>query len=162
MKIVGIDPGPEKSALVQWENGKVTSAQIMDNEEVKFFLYWLPAVDEIGIEMIASYGMPVGKEVFDTCVWIGRFLEACFTPGHNKPVLVYRRDVKLHFCHDSRAKDSNIRQAILDKFGGRAQAIGKKKTPGPLYGIKGDMWSALAIALYIEAQVPAFSSCARA
>jgi len=100
--------------------------------------------------------------VFDTCVWIGRFLEACFTPGHNKPVLVYRRDVKLHFCHDSRAKDSNIRQAILDKFGGRAAAIGKKKTPGPLYGIKGDMWSALAIALYIEAQIPAFSSCARA
>ncbi len=31
-----------------------------------------------------------------------------------------------------------------------ASSAGKKASPGPLYGIKGDCWSALAIALTVE------------
>lgn len=41
-----------------------------------------------------------------------------------------RLKVKVHLCHDSRAKDANIRQAILDRFGGKAVAIGSKRQPG--------------------------------
>ena len=40
--------------------------------------------------MIASYGMPVGKEVFDTCVWIGKFAEA----SGMKESYIYRKDEK--------------------------------------------------------------------
>ena len=62
--------------------------------------------------------------------------------------LVYRRDVKLFHCQTVRANDANIRAAIIDRFGpGKEKAIGKKSAPGPLYGIKGDEWSALAVAL---------------
>lgn len=57
-----------------------------------------------------------------------------------------RRAVKLALCGDSRAKDANIRQALIDRFGGSA-AIGRKAAPGPLYGISRDVWSALAIAV---------------
>ena len=61
---------------------------------------------------------------------------------------VYRTQVKLHICGTARAKDSNVRQALMDRYGStRELAIGKKKTPGPLYGFSADMWSALAIAL---------------
>lgn len=63
--------------------------------------------------MIASYGMPVGKEVFDTCVWIGRFIEA-FDLEYE---YVYRKDEKMNLCHSMKAKDSNIRQALIDRFG---------------------------------------------
>lgn len=100
-------------------------------------------VDEMAIEMIASYGMPVGREVFETCLWIGRFIEAWGGPY----TLVYRRDVKLHLCGQARAKDGNVRQAIIDRFGGKQSAIGNKKTPGPLYGVSGDVWQALAVAI---------------
>ncbi|MBV8782506.1 MAG: hypothetical protein JO353_14005, partial [Phycisphaerae bacterium] len=47
-----------------------------------------------------------------------------------------------------RAKDGNIRQALIDRFGPtKERAIGKKKSPGPLYGMSGDCWSALAVAV---------------
>jgi hypothetical protein len=57
--------------------------------------------------------------------------------------LVFRRDVKLHLCGSARAKDPNIRQALLDRFG----PVGTKKAPGPLYGVKSHIWSALAVAV---------------
>jgi hypothetical protein len=87
--------------------------------------------------------MAVGAEVFDTVLWAGRFAEA----AHRVTVVMLpRRAVKLALCGDSRAKDANIRQALIDRFGGSA-AIGRKAAPGPLYGISRDVWSALAIAV---------------
>jgi hypothetical protein len=93
------------------------------------------------IEMVASYGMPVGREVFETCVWIGRFQQVWRDPEAVK--LVYRRDVKLHLCGNSRAKDANIRQALIDKLG----PVGTKAAPGPLYGVRSHAWAAVAVAV---------------
>ena len=99
--------------------------------------------DVIVIEKVESYGMAVGAEVFDTVWWAGRFAEAaCRVPV----VMFPRRAVKLALCGDSRAKDANILQALIDRFGGSG-AIGRKAAPGPLYGISRDVWSALAIAV---------------
>lgn len=92
------------------------------------------------IEMVASYGMAVGKEVFETVFWIGRFYEAAWSANKAR---IYRMQVKQHICHDSRAKDSNIRQALIDRFGG----VGVKKAPGWFYGFKADIWSAYAVGL---------------
>jgi hypothetical protein len=101
--------------------------------------------------MIASYGMPVGREVFETCLWIGRFVEAWASRG-GEYRLVYRREVKLHLCESVRANDANIRAALIDRFGpGKPAAIGTKKAPGPLYGLKGDEWAALGVALTASA-----------
>ena len=91
--------------------------------------------------MIASYGMPVGREVFETCVWIGRFQQAWHDPEAVR--LVYRRDVKLHLCGSPKAKDGNIRAALIDKLG----PVGLKSAPGPLYGVKSHAWAALAAAV---------------
>ena len=104
--------------------------------------------DCLAVEMIASYGMAVGASVFETCTWIGRFEEAwaarrCESEMHR----VKRHEVKMAVCHDSRAKDANIRQALLDRWGGKEQAVGTKKRPGPLYGVKKDIWAALAVAV---------------
>lgn len=143
--MIAIDPGNEQSAWVAYRDGVVIDAGIYENGRLHEAL---PALlirhgVHLVIEMIASYGMPVGREVFETCVWIGRFLEVAGGAD-----LVYRKDVKLHLCGQTRAKDANIRQALIDRFGpSKEKAIGTKKAPGPLYGFKADMWAALAVAV---------------
>ena len=108
----------------------------------------------LAVEMIASYGMPVGKEVFETCLWIGRFVQAWHAPELVK--LVYRKDVKMHICGTTKAKDGNVRQAIIDLYpasgGGATPQIGTKAQPGPLYGVSSHAWSAIGVALTIQAQ----------
>lgn len=76
------------------------------------------------IEMIASYGMAVGKEVFETCVWIGRFRQIAESQDIEAKY-IYRKDEKMNLCHSMKAKDSNIRQALIDRFG----EVGTKKKP---------------------------------
>jgi hypothetical protein len=142
MKIFAIDPGTTESGYALWDGAKILDFGKTGNENIKLHLATMD-FDIAAIEMIASYGMPVGKEVFETAVWIGRFSEICELKNKaNK--LVYRRDVKLHHCGTSRAKDSNIIQALKDRFGDK----GTKKNPGITYGMKKDAWQAFALAVY--------------
>ncbi len=154
--IFAIDPGPIHSAWCEYVDGRVRNSAIEANATVRQRLIerrrkWNFG-SQLAIEMIACYGMPVGADTFDTCVWIGRFIEA----SNTDPALVYRKDVKMHLCHTMRAKDANIRQALLDLFpatgGGKTPQVGTKKQPGPLFGVKSHVWAALAVAVTLEAQ----------
>ena len=154
--ILAIDPGPEQSAALRYDavSHEVDCVGILANEILVGSLELIGRHDtRFAIEMIASYGMPVGKDVFETCVWIGRFAqawEAARDYGEHAAELVYRREVKLHLCNSVRAKDANIRQALIDRFGpGKEKAIGLKASPGPLYGIKADLWAALGVAVTV-------------
>ena len=137
--ILAIDPGPLKSAFVRWDGWRVIDCALIDNDEIRDVISMNRRKCTIAIEMIASYGMAVGADVFQTCVEIGRMQEV----AEGRAELVFRRDVKLHLCGSARAKDPNIRQALLDRFG----PVGTKKAPGPLYGVKSHIWSALAVAV---------------
>lgn len=150
--MIAIDPGPEQSAWLMYVDGNVASMGIEDNETVRRRLEnCANAPTDEGhspfvIEMVASYGMAVGKDVFETVYWIGRFSEA--VGGAER---VYRKDVKMALCGSPKAKDSNIRQALIDMYGpGKDKAVGTKKEPGPLYGVKSHLWSALAVAVTYE------------
>lgn len=138
MRILAIDPGTKESGYVKYEHGKITESGVLTNEIIKDFVS-VCEYDLLAIEMIASYGMPVGQETFETVLWIGRFIERT----KSKYKLVYRKDVKIYLCGSMKAKDTNIRQALIDKLGPQ----GTKKDPGPLYGVKSHAWSALAIAV---------------
>ena len=137
--IIGLDPGPEQTGMVWLDDGTVSHPGVHQNKTVLRMLYH--ALGEVACEMIASYGMPVGRDVFETCVWIGRFLGAASAAGHAFHRLT-RLEVKLHLCQSARAKDTNIRQALIDRYG----PVGTKKTPGPLYGVTSHAWAALAVA----------------
>ena len=147
MTILAIDPGPEESAFVLFDGEGVLRAQCWPNADVLREIEILNERDHdlpLAIEWITHMGMPAGRELFETCYWVGRFAQA-----HSRmPVTrISRVEVKLNLCGSARAKDPNIRQALLDRFGGKEAAIGRKASPGPLYGVSGHAWSALAVAV---------------
>lgn len=150
--ILAIDPGTTESGWCIYGDKRVLDSGVMPNEDmVKWLAYRADNGARLAIEMIASYGMPVGREVFETCVWIGRFKQAWHTPVDVQ--LVYRKDVKLHLCGTTKAKDPNVRQALIDLFaptgGGKTPQIGTKGQPGPLYGVSSHAWPALGVAITV-------------
>jgi len=145
--LFAIDPGTVHSGVIFLRGKELIKFGKVDNGAV-LELIKNDTFDDISIEMIASYGMAVGQEVFETCVWIGRFMQA----AHARPVPVptrriTRREIKLHLCGTSQANDSNVRKRLVDIFGGVDVAVGNKKDPGPLYGVHLDVWSALAVGM---------------
>src|SRR6185312_4945974 len=149
MKILAIDPGPTESAFVIWDGERVINRDILPNDMLMGFLWEFAhdgECDTLAIEMIACYGMPVGSETFETCVWIGRFMQM-WLEASDRPestiLRIPRGDIKLHLCRSTRAKDANVRQALIDRFG----APGTKKAPGVLYGVSSHCWAALEVAV---------------
>ena len=144
MIINAIDPGTKESALVVWDGEAILDKMILPNIEIKEYLELIEnTLDScLVIEMIQNLGMPaVGKDIFETVFWVGRFYEQF---PENNAHRVYRIPVKLHHCHSARAKDANIRQALIDRFG----PPGIKKDPGLTYKLNGHMWQAFALAVY--------------
>jgi len=151
MIILSIDPGSSESAWLHYESGKPKAFGKDDNWVLLGrVMQWSGRLgSHLAIEYMYPRGMPTSKEEMETQFWAGRFVQA-WGGDWSK---VYRKDVKMHLCNSMRAKDSNIRQALIDKWGGKEKAIGRKLNPGPLFGIKHDLWSALAIAVtYSETQ----------
>lgn len=150
MLILAVDPGTLESGWCVLDYGAVRAAGVLPNEAMREAIK-LSSADVLAVEMIASYGMPVGREVFETCVWIGRFAQVWKQPDEVQ--FVYRRDVKLHLCGTSKAKDPNVRQALLDLFprtgGGKTPQIGVQKQPGPLFGVSTHAWPALGVAITV-------------
>lgn len=140
--ILAIDPGPTESGYVVFDGERVLQSGTLPNREMLRLVRNDGGVmDRLAIEMVASYGMAVGRDVFECVRWIGRFQQAWRDPDAVQ--LVYRQDVKMALCHSMKAKDSNIRASLIDRLG----APGTKKKPGPTYRVKGHAWSALAVAV---------------
>ena len=151
MLLLAIDPGDKESAYCMIDSetlepgffGKVPNEQLLGY--IIGFTY-----DAIVIERISSYGMAVGRNVFETCEWVGRFTQAALPAVAE---YVYRKEEKLHICKDSKARDANIRRALIDRFARHDLQSGKgtKKNPDFFYGFKADIWAAYAVGLtYLE------------
>lgn len=146
MNILAIDPGNRQSAFVVLDGDTL---QPLEFDKIDNFSLLDKLADmepmHMAIEMVASYGMPVGAEVFETCVWIGRFWQA--TSWMVSKSYVFRREEKLAICHSPRANDATIRQALVDRFapGVPNKGKGTQKDPGWFYGFRADIWQAYAV-----------------
>ena len=127
---------------------KVINKGKVYNEDLLDIIWQVDKVSHVAIEGIQSYGMPVGKEVFETCYFIGR-LQETFLREHEKfPLMIYRKEEKICLCHSLKANDTNIRHALIDIYAPYTPNNGKgtKKSPGYFYWFKSDSYSALAVA----------------
>lgn len=145
-KVMAIDPGSTESAYVFWDCKKhdfipveyFPSKGILKNEWLLTLINFnAEIVDLMAIEMIQAYGYAVGRSIFETVFWIGRFYER----SSIKTKLYTRTMIKsaLGGCKT----DADVRQAIRQRYGEARK--GEK-----LEGVKTDIWSALAIAIALE------------
>lgn len=155
MRVLAIDPGPVESAYALIDSTDCEAIRFgkVDNHDLRSELNvgLLSEANYGAIEMVASYGMSVGAEVFDTCVWIGRFIEVSGCGLHQ----VYRREVKMHHCGQTKASDANIRQALVDRFAYGVGNYGKgtKAKPGWFHGFSADVWQAYALATLVADRI---------
>lgn len=149
-RILAIDPGNTQSGWVLID-GDLRPVEFgkSPNDALLRRLRLVTEGDRVVIEMVASYGMPVGAEVFDTCVWIGRYVQEVTTREADVE-LVKRQPVKLHHCHSPKANDASVKRALVDRFAYGQPNYGKGTTaaPGWFHGFKADIWQAYALAVY--------------
>ena len=144
MKILSIDPGSIESAYAVLDGdlrpvrfGKVSNEALIG----MIYNHEFDDCNKCSIEMIASYGMSVGASVFETCVMIGRLKEAICRMLDLWPHTIFRKEEKINLCGTMKAKDGNIRQALIDRFG----EVGTKANKGWFYGVSKDVWAAIAV-----------------
>lgn len=180
MKILAIDPGTTFSAFAIYDPSHPKLTPVTQKLHNTVMREYLPLFHqhnpdaELVVEMVESYGKPVGMEVFATVVWIGRFVEVWRQVTRHEPELLPRRFVKLHLCGaTAKVTDAHVRQALIDRYGGESIALGgrrckckdgmtRTKVPrpceacastgwatkkGPLYDVAKDQWAALGVAI---------------
>lgn len=141
--IFAIDPGPMQSAFVRWDGARIVERSIWSNADLLSRLGGgFNDADVLIVEMVENYGKPAGKDLFETAVMVGAFMNA--GAGMVGRFRVLRRTVKYWHCRTMKAGDAEIRAALIGKLG----EPGTKDKPGATYGVARDMWAALALAVY--------------
>lgn len=162
MRVFAIDPGNVQSAycIIDVETLRPLDFGKVENEELRDYIKAVRFVEEdrAAIETLANFGNVVGRDVLDTAIWIGRFAETLDNRLAHPAEMVRRTDEKMHICGSTRAKDKDIRLALIDRFCTHDFTAGKgtKKNPDFFYGFRADIWSAYSVGLtYIETQLGA-------
>lgn len=147
MRILAIDPGTKRTGMILWDSDDecVIDCNLFECFDDVFGYvcdsYCNFRHDILVVEGIQPLGQILGKDTIDTILFIGGLIREF--PAS----VVYRSDIKMHFCHRMKGVgDANINSVLSSRFGGK----GTKKFPGKLYGIRADIWSALAIAVYYQ------------
>lgn len=151
--VFAVDPGNVVSGWVIYEPGEILGpgrvhacGNEMRNEHLREYMRGIdPWSCVLVVEMVQPYGqrMSAFVELFDTAVWIGRFVESWAGQHAYLP----RGQIKLHLTGRTSTGDSAVRGALIDRWGGKERAIGTSKRKGPLFALKKHAWPALAVAV---------------
>lgn len=148
--IFAIDPGSTQSAycMMGRDARPIHFAKLPNEDLILLLRNYSVHISTVVIERVASYGMPVGREVFDTCEWIGRYTQVA--ADLKLPVeYILRQEEKLAICKSPKANDATIRKALIDRFAKHDFKTGKGRSSSPdfFYGFKADVWSAFSVGI---------------
>ena len=150
MIVLGLDPGPETCGVVLYDTearrvlwsdpDRPVDVALSDIERIE-------GVDLVAIERVQASGFGI-QSLFDTSRVGGRLEQRALDYPH-PVVLLYRREVLSGLDATGRGnRDSLVRARLIEMHGGSRQvAMGKKASPGQLYGVSRDGWAALAVAV---------------
>lgn len=151
MIALGIDPGPLVCGVAFYllpglrcveSHSALPLDEVLDLLSVRDRLHF---PDLVAIERVQSCGIS-GASLLETSEVVGRLQQRALDTGI-PVVLLYRREVLLALdVTGTGSRDVVVRQRLLEMHGG-ASAVGRKATPGPLYGVSGHAWQALAVAV---------------
>jgi hypothetical protein len=154
VRALGIDPGPTTHGAVLYDDVErrvVWSSKAATRTEL-FYLVDSDAPDLVVIERPAAMGA-IGSGV------VGHMLDTSWTAGrlaewltNHAPVhTMTRREVLRHLgvLAGKGAADSRVRAACIadHETPGGKPAVGRKGSPGPLYGVSSHAWQALGLVL---------------
>ena len=154
--LLAIDPGTTQSGYVtmDMETYKPLDFGKLPNDILLNIVDCLDSsgtIDTAVIEMPQFFGanMTAGATVFETCVWVGRFMGTLTVD----PKRMYRSSIKAIVTGSARATDAQVRQVLIERFAKHDMKNGKgtKANPDWFYGFRADMWQAYAAGVaYID------------
>ena len=149
-RVLCLDPGSTETGYVVLDRDTLKPLEFakVKNGDLVRMMMWKIKFDEFVTERMESFGMGIGRTTLIASEWVGRFSQVAEILGYQVNY-IYRHTEKIHICHDSRAKDSNIRRALIDRFAQHDFKNGKgtKSNPDWFYGVSKDCWSAIAVGI---------------
>ncbi len=171
MHLLAIDPGTTNSAYsVLTDRYEIVSSADTENDAV-LKLVIDGEYDDLVIEGMqprllnmqstatkSARPQMIGSETYETCIWIGRFIQAAKHRG--KPVhMVYRSEERSAIIPSKKNRlpplpastgksiDSQIRAGLIARFAKHDKRNGKgtAKNRDTFYGFQGDMWASFAV-----------------
>jgi hypothetical protein len=151
--ILGIDPGPRASGMVLYDpvarevvEAWKDAGECEVRREVRRMRQGVRTsrIREVVIEKVSA-GPKMGASLLETQLFAGRVVGWCEIIDIPCDTY-YRRDVirSLGCTAKKPSRDSQVRATLIERHGG-STAIGKKGSPGPLYGVASHAWQALGL-----------------
>ena len=148
IKIAGIDPGSERSAIAVVAGGSFSYSVTMQNNDLLKFVKqtdgatWLWSIEDVHFQ-----NKRIGRDVLDTAKMIGKLQYVLPDIRRHE---IRRCDIVRLVTNGRGGGDSGVRHAIIEMCGGKTAAIGTKWNKGPLFEVSDHEWSALAAALALR------------
>ena len=147
--LIGIDPGPTTSGLVVYQLEADGSGRVIRSQKDATLGDLRGVLDLVqGAEVVfeRTQAGPPSTSVVKTTEVVGRLMEACEARGLPWTAYYRRQVLQALGCARQGNKDALVRAACIELHGGHKQAaIGKKASPGPLYGVSSHAWQALGV-----------------
>ena len=143
MLVIGVDPGPTKSALCGWDGKRPFFPNYSENDDIcgditRIHIDKTDAILAVEKPVCQRYS---GSEVSETAIQAGVFKGIW---GPKDVHLITRSKIRWHIGKIRKTTDSVVRSRLIDRI---HPDYNLHHNPGVLIGIVKDTWQALAVAV---------------